>query len=136
MSNQTNVTWLFNTSEDTPPYNNPETGVMANMDNNDFVTQRDLEHLEEKTNMKIENMKTELKSELNNLDVRIDTKFANVDSKFVEINGKFETLNEKLERMFLQQKIDTANERKENIKWIIGTGLAVIGAVAAIVALF
>ncbi|MBT2696334.1 hypothetical protein J7E79_02645 [Bacillus sp. ISL-40] len=95
---------------------------VSRMNENEQVTQRDLNHLEEKTNLKLENLKTEIKGEITNLNTSID--------------GKFNTLEQKMERMFLQQKIDISTERKENIKWIVGTGLAIVGTIAAILALF
>lgn len=143
MANRADVVMLSNLSSSgfaNGPTNNVNShnetnndGRLLRMQENEFVTQRDLNHLEEKTNLKLENLKTEIKGEFTNLETKMDGKFVNLETK---MDGKFNTLDEKLERMFLQQKIDMTNERKENIKWIVGTGLGVIGTIAAILALF
>lgn len=131
MSNNAKVLFLSNISpgsgSDSGPVINESEGIDNNervtgMSDNNYVTHKDLNHLEEKTNLKLENIKTELKGEFTNLETKMD--------------GKFSNLDEKLEKMFLQQKIEIAKERRETNKWIIGTGIAIIAAVTAIIRLW
>lgn len=92
------------------------------MENKDFVTKDNLKSFEEKIDLKIKVAVQPLEGKIDNLQTNM--------------NGKFDTLEQKIENMFLKQKEEIQNERKENTKWIVGTAIALVAAVAAIVAIF
>lgn len=92
------------------------------MENKDFVTKDDLESLEDKIDLKIK--------------VAVQPLEGKIDNLKTDMNGKFDTLEQKIENMFLKQKEEIQNGRTENIKWIVGTAIALVATVAAIVAIF
>ncbi|UJF15049.1 hypothetical protein LZ578_08555 [Jeotgalibaca sp. MA1X17-3] len=82
-----------------------------------YVTEKDLERLEDKIDLKIK--------------VAIQPLEGKIDTLQTTLNGKFETMEEKMKNLFLEQKIELQKERKENIKWIVGTGIAIVSVIIA-----
>lgn len=92
------------------------------MADNDFVSQKELDQLEDKIDLKITTAIQPIEGKIDNLETNID--------------GKFNTLEARIETMLLKQKEEISKDRKENIKWIVGTAIALVGAVLAIYSQF
>lgn len=91
------------------------------MSEDKYITKQEFQNLEDKIDLKITVAVQPLEAKIDNLGTQID--------------GKFNTLEQKIENMFLKQKVEIQKERKENIKWIVGTAIALVSLVAAIVTL-
>lgn len=91
-----------------------ESGAKKVMDNKDFVTKNELETFEKSIDLKIQ--------------VAIQPLEGKIDKLGAQIDGKFNTLEQKIEYMFLKQKQEIQKERQENIKWIVGTAIALAAA--------
>ncbi len=76
------------------------------MDRNEFVTQKELNHLEEKFDLKLEGIQTK------------------IDAEFKVVNTKIDDLPIKFENMLLKQldadKKEREKERKNDRRWLIG----------------
>lgn len=86
--------------------------------NNNFVTQKELEFLEEKIDLKITNAVQPLEGKLETLTQKIDS--------------KFETLDSNLKLMFYEQESKLREQRNTNIKWTIGIVITALGIVLPI----
>ena len=91
------------------------------MSEDKYITKREFQILEDNIDLKITVAVQPLEAKIDNLGMQID--------------GKFNTLEQKIENMFLKQKVEIQKERKEIIKWIVGTAIALVSLVAAIVTL-
>lgn len=89
------------------------------MATNDFVTQKELEHLEEKVELKIDNMRLK------------------IDGEFKVINNKIDNLPSIFENMLLKNEKEQEEKRKETNRYIWGTIIiGSLGLIISIVSLF
>ena len=81
------------------------------MSSNEFVTQKDLDNLEEKIDLKMENIQTKM------------------DAEFKLTNSKIDNLPTIIENMILRKSADEKKEReqerKNDRKWIIGITITI-----------
>ena len=90
-----------------------------NMSSNEFVTQKDLDNLEEKIDLKMENIQ------------------AKMDAEFRSINSKIDNLPTIFENMLLKNEKEQEIKRKETNRYIWGTLiLGTIGVVISVASLF
>ncbi|MDK8641342.1 hypothetical protein [Niallia taxi] len=105
---------------------------MARVADNNYVTQNDLKRLEEINDLKLTNLKTEIHGDIKNLKTNMDGNFsvleAKLEGKFNNIDEKFRNLDTKLEKI-IEQNEKATKERKETIKWTIGTSIALVGII-------
>ncbi|MGN7195651.1 hypothetical protein CQZ94_11045 [Bacillus sp. MYb209] len=112
--------------------NNGGDGEMSN-----FATLKDLEHVEEKMSSKLENLEEKMSSKLENLEEKIGSKLENLEEK---MGSKLENLEEKMDHklelteknieiMFLKEREYHRKNKIDSIKWIVGTGIGIVGLV-------
>lgn len=118
--------------------NDQDGGTMKS--ENNFITSKDLKNMEEKTDLKLEKINSEIDGKFNTLNATINGNFNSIDNKFDLVNSKFDNLEKNIENMFLKSKNETLErekkETKETRRWIVGTGIAVIGLVFTLIKFF
>lgn len=89
---------------------------------NKYITEKDLSNLEEKTDLKLQNISDK------------------IENNFKLVDEKFNTLETNISKMFLEQKNEQLErdkkESKETRRWIVGTGIAVIGLLFTLLKFF
>ncbi|PRT14495.1 hypothetical protein C6353_23945 [Bacillus toyonensis] len=123
--------------------NNGGDGEMSN-----FATLKDLEHVEEKMSSKLENLEEKIGSKLENLEEKMGSKLENLEEKIgsklenleEKMGSKLENLEEKMDHklelteknieiMFLKEREYHRKNKIDSIKWIVGTGIGIVGLV-------
>ncbi|MDR4983592.1 hypothetical protein RGU74_07720 [Bacillus cereus] len=96
-------------------------GEMSN-----FATLKDLEHVEEKMSSKLENLEEKMSSKLEILEEKMGSKLENLEEK---MDHKLELTEKNIEIMFLKEREYHRKNKIDSIKWIVGTGIGIVGLV-------
>lgn len=96
---------------------------------NKYVTEKDLRHSEEKTELKLQQVDTKIETMTTILNNKIDLStqniIANMDIMKVELSSKTDQTKNELEKLLLEQKVAATKEAAANRRWLIGIAVTI-----------
>ncbi|MCV2498197.1 CCDC90 family protein [Melissococcus plutonius] len=99
-------------------------GGGGDMDNGNYVTHKELELAKESIERKIESTEANLKVELSTIDHKIESTEAN-------LKADLSTIDHKIETSIIDLKEELIKQKSANIRWVVGTAIALAGVLIA-----